>query len=195
MAPSWSHSPYLQRRDASGHLDHTALNVQTSVVLQQTLTCLKDMGVIWPSAYRAWGLVGGAKVHVDSGLLHSKPIQHPKRPADDAFGVDERSGAGLLHRPPQASPAESRLLAHMLGIEFPPMEPSASYASGYEWWPRDQNKPRTPDSSTVSPSPKSGSSHSSPAAAMPIPFSFEQSHDFWDAPLLQDMGVNFITGV
>ena len=164
--------------------------------------------MIWPSAYRAWGLVGGAKVHVDSGLLHSKPIQHPKRPADDAFGVDERSGAGLLPQTynfgssaradvaaPQASPAESRLLAHMLGIEFPPMEPSASYASGYEWWPRDQNKPRTPDSSTVSPSPKSGSSHSSPAAAMPIPFSFEQSHDFWDAPLLQDMGVNFITGV
>jgi hypothetical protein len=164
--------------------------------------------VIWPSAYRAWGLVGGAKVHVDSGLLHSKPTQHPKRPADDAFGVDERSGAGLLPQTfnfgpsaradvaaPQASAAEGRLLAHMLGIDFLPVEPSASYVSSYEWWPRDQNKPRTPDSSTVSPSPKSGSSHSSPAQAMPIPFSFEQSHDFWDSPLVQDMGVNFITGV
>jgi hypothetical protein len=163
--------------------------------------------VIWPSAYRAWGLVGGAKVHVDSGLLHSKTTQRQKRPADDAFGVDERSGVGLLPQTfssgpsadgaaPRASTAESRLLAHMLGIDFPSMEPSAPYVSGYEWWQRDQNKPRTPDSShTVSPSPRSGSSHSSPASAMPIPFSFDQTHNFWDVPLLQDTGVDFTTGV
>ncbi|KAF8506800.1 fungal-specific transcription factor domain-containing protein [Russula emetica] len=179
-------------------------NVQTSVVLQQTLTCLKDMGIIWPSAYRAWGLVGGAKVHVDSGFLHPKPTQRQKRPADDAFGVNDRSGqtfnfgasAGTDEATPRASAAESRLLAHMLGIDFSSTEPSAPYPSGYEWWSRDQNKPRTPDSSshTVSPSPRSGSSHSSPAAAMPIPFSFEQTHNFWDAPLLQDMGVNYVTG-
>lgn len=163
--------------------------------------------MIWPSAYRAWGLVGGAKVHVDSGLLHSKTTQRPKRHADDAFGVDERSGAGLLPQTfnfgppigedvvaPQASAAESRLLAHMLGIDFPSMGPSASYVSGYEWLPRDQNNPRTPDSSHVSPSPRSGSSHSSPAAAMPIPFGFDQMHNFWDPPLLQDTGVNFTTG-
>jgi hypothetical protein len=164
--------------------------------------------VIWPSAYRAWGLIGGAKVHVDSGFLHSKTTQRQKRPAEDAFG-DEGSGAGLLPQTfnsgppagadvaaPRTSAAESRLLAHMLGIDFPSIEPSASYVSGYEWLPRDQNKPRTPDSShTVSPSSKSGSSHSSPAAPMPIPFSFDQTHNFWDAPLLQDMGVNYITGV
>jgi len=163
--------------------------------------------VIWPSAYRAWGLIGGAKVHVDSGFLHSKTTQRPKRPAEDAFGVDERSGAGLLPQTfnfdpsagadgaaPRASAAESRLLAHMLGIDFPSMEPSASHAPGYEWLPRDQNKPRTPDSShAVSPS-RSGSSRSSPAAAMPIPFSFEQTHNFWDSPLLQDMSVNYVTG-
>lgn len=165
--------------------------------------------MIWPSAYRAWGLVGGAKVHVDSGILHAKPTQRPKRPAEDAFGVDERSGAGLLPQTynfgpslgedvaaPRASAVDSRFLAHMLGLDLPVMEPSASNAPSYEWWLRDQSKPRTPDSShAVSPSPKSGSSHSSPAAAMPIPFSFEQSHNFWDAPLLQDMGVNFIPGV
>lgn len=184
-------------------------DVQTSVVLQQTLACLKDMGVIWPSAYRAWGLIGGAKVHVDSGFLHSKPTQRQKRPADDAFGVADRSGASLLPQAfnfdpstgtdeaaPRASAAESRLLAHMLGIDLPPTGPSAPYASGYEWWSRDQNKPRTPDSSShaVSPSPRSGSSHSSPAAAMPIPFSFEQTHNFWDTPFLQDMGVNMLPG-
>ena len=29
---------------------------------------------------------------------------------------------------------------------------------------------------------------------MPIPFSFEQTHNFWDEPLLQDMGVNMLPG-
>ena len=29
---------------------------------------------------------------------------------------------------------------------------------------------------------------------MPIPFSFEQTHNFWDAPLVQDVGVNYVTG-
>ena len=165
--------------------------------------------MIWPSAYRAWGLIGGAKVHVDSSLVNPKTAQRPKRAADDAFGTEERSRAGPLPQTfdfglsagtdvaaPQASTAENRLLAHMLGIDFPLPGTSTSYAPEYEWRPRDQNKPRTPDSShTVSPSPKSGSNHSSPAAAMPIPFSFDQARNFWDAPLLQDMGVNFLTGV
>jgi len=164
--------------------------------------------VIWPSAYRAWGLIGGAKVHVDGGFMQSKPTQRPKRPAEDAFGVDDMTGAGLLPQfnfdpstraddaAPQASAAESRLLAHMLGIDFPSMEPSAPYAPGYEWRSRDQSKPCTPDSTshTVSPSPRSGSSHSSPAAPMPIPFSFDQPHNFWDPPLIQDMGANYVTG-
>lgn len=146
---------------------------------------------------------------MDSGFLHAKPTHRQKRPADDAFGVDDRNGAGLLpptfnfgpstgpdKAAPQASPAESRLLAHMLGIDFPSTEPPAPYASGHDWWSRDQNNPRTPDSSshTVSPSPRSGSSHSSPSAAMAIPFSFEQPHNFWDSPLLQDMNLNYVTG-
>jgi hypothetical protein len=159
--------------------------------------------VIWPSAYRAWGLIGGAKVHVDSNLVNT--TQRPKRAADDAFGAEERRGAGLLPTTfdfarsadvaaPQASTAENRLLAHILGIDFPLAGQSTSYMPEYEWCPRDQNQPRTPDSSqAVSPSPGSGSNHSSPAAAMPIPFSFDQARNFWDAPL-QDIGVNFMTG-
>jgi hypothetical protein len=165
--------------------------------------------VIWPSAYRAWGLIGGAKVHVDSAALNSKAVQRPKRPADDAFGIDDRSGADLLPHTfnfgtsarsdvPETSIAESRLLASMLGIDFSSAEPSTPYSSKYEWWQRDQNQPQTPDSSHTmpsSPSPRSGSSHSSPTAAMPIPFSFDQTSNFWDSPLLQDMGVSFATGV
>jgi len=183
-------------------------NVQTSIVLQQTLTCLKDMGVIWPSAYRAWGLIGGAKVQVDSNLLNPK-IQRPKRHAEDAFGSEARSEASPLPRAydlgpsaagtnvaaPQASTTENRLLAHMLGIDFPLAGSATSYASDYEWWPRDQTKPHSPDSSrsAMSPSPKSGSNHSSPSAAMPIPFSFDQARIFWDPPVLQDMGANSFT--
>jgi hypothetical protein len=30
---------------------------------------------------------------------------------------------------------------------------------------------------------------------MPIPFSFDQTRNFWDAPLLlQDLGVDFVSG-
>ncbi|KAI0257234.1 fungal-specific transcription factor domain-containing protein [Lactifluus subvellereus] len=189
-------------------------NVQTSIILQQTLTCLKDMEVIWPSAYRAWGLIGGAKVHVDSALLNSKPVQRHKRPADDAFGTEDRKGADLLPyafnfgssaeadvevEASETSTVDNRLLATVLGIDFSSTGPSTtSYPPRYEWWPRDQSQPRTrtPDSShTVTSSPRSGSNHSSPAAAMPIPFSFDQANNFWDSPLLQDVGVNFVAGV
>jgi len=188
-------------------------NVQTSIILQQTLTCLKDMGVIWPSAYRAWGLIGGAKVHADSALYNSKPVQRHKRAADDAFGTEGGNGADLLpytfnfrssaeadvevEEASETSTAEGRLLATVLGIDFSRAGPSTtSYPPRYEWWPRDQSQPRTPDSShTVTSSPRSGSNHSSPAAAMPIPFSFDQTNNFWDAPLLQDLGVNFVARV
>ena len=160
--------------------------------------------VVWPSAYRAWGLIGGAKVHVDSSLVN--PRQRQKRVADDAFGTEERRRAGLLPQTldftqstdvaaPQASAAGDRLLAHMLGIDFPLAGQSTSYTPEYEWWLRDQNQSRSPDSSQpVSPSPGSGSNHSSPSAAMPIPFSFDQARNFWDPRSLQDMGVNFATG-
>ncbi len=163
--------------------------------------------MIWPSALRAWELLNGAKVHVDNRILRFNEVQRYKRHADDAFGTSDTNGAGLLTQSfglgsslgvdaaaaPQASTPENRLLAHMLGLDIPGVEPSTSYLPGYEWWPRDQNKPQTPDSSQpVSPSPPgSGSSHSSPASGMPIPFSFDQTRNFWDAPLLQDLGANF----
>jgi hypothetical protein len=166
--------------------------------------------VIWPSAYRAWGLVGGAKVHADSALLNPKPVQRPKRPAEDAFGTDDKNllphtfnfaspttGADVpVTAPSETSIANRHLLASMLGINLPSADTAPPYVPKYEWWQRDLNQPRTPDSSHTmsSPSPRSGSSHSSPAAAIPIPFSFDQSN-FWDTPLLQDMSLNFATGV
>jgi len=148
-------------------------------------------------------------------LNNSKTTQRYKRAADDAFGTEEENRAVLYPQTlnfnppppadvaaaPQVSGTENRLLAQMLGIDFssstiePPAPAPAPYVPDYGWWPREPNKPRTPDSThTVSPSPKSGSSHSSPAAAMAIPFSFDQTSNFWDAPLLPDLSVNFISG-
>ena len=150
---------------------------------------------------------------MDNGILRFKEVQRFKRPADDAFGTGDTNSSGLLSRSfglgsaaagvdaAAAPQTENRLLAHMLGLDLPGVEPSASYLPAYEWFPRDQNRPQleTPDSSQpVSPSPGpgsgSGSNHSSPASAMPIPFSFDQTRNFWDAPLLQDLGVNFVSG-
>ena len=164
--------------------------------------------MIWTSALRAWELLNEAKVHVDNNILRFNDVQRYKRPADDAFGTGDTDGAGPLTQSvglgsssgvdtaaPQVSTTENRILAHMLGIDMPGVEPSTSYLPGYEWWPRDQNKPLTPDiSQPVSPSPGSASNHSSPASGMPIPFSFDQTRNFWDAPL-QDLGVNFRSGV
>lgn len=147
---------------------------------------------------------------MDNGILRFKEVQRYKRHADDAFGTGDTSGGGLLAQSfgippavgkdaaaaPQPLNAENRLLAHMLGLDLPGAEPSSSYLPGYEWWPRDQNKPLTPDiSQPVSPSPGSVSNHSSPTSGMPIPFSLDHTRNFWDAPLLQDIDLNFVSGV
>ncbi|KAF8260725.1 fungal-specific transcription factor domain-containing protein [Lactarius quietus] len=181
-------------------------NVQISVALQETISCLQDMGVIWPSAVRAWELLKGAKVHVDNGILRFNEVQRYKRHADDAFGTEDTDAGGALTQSfglgspvgvdaaavPQALNAESRVLAQMLGLDLPGVWPSTSYIPGYEWLPRDQNKPLTPDNSQpVSPSPGSVSNHSSPSSGMPIPFGFDHTRN-WDAPLLQDINVDFV---
>ena len=161
-------------------------------------------------------LLNGAKVHVDNSILRFKEVQRYKRHADDAFGIGDTDGGvgsiGALTQSfglapsvgvdaatvavPQASNTENRLLAHMLGLDLPGVGPSATFFPNYELWPRDQNKPLTPDNSQpVSPSPGSVSNHSSPSSGMPIPFSFDQTRNFWDAPLLQDIDINFISGV
>ncbi|KAI0049260.1 hypothetical protein FA95DRAFT_1557057 [Auriscalpium vulgare] len=192
-------------------------NVQSSVSLQQILCALKEMGTIWPSAQRAGELLNGAKVSVDKGLLSAlvSGAHRQKRGAEDAFGLDkssnilqqgafeelERSTAastpeGALPAPVQPS---NRILAHMLGIDIPGIEPSTSYLPGYEWWPRPgQSTPSSQPGTSTSPSPKS--THSSPPSAMPIPFSFDQTQNFWmgsaGTPLAPDFSnINFSTNV
>jgi len=107
----------------------------------------------WPSAGRAWDLLNGVKVQVDSNIapLMQGPDRQ-KRAADDAFG--EKSSDVLQREafsdlPRECAPQNSgiqeistRMMAHMLGLDIPGIEPSTSYYPGYEWWPRTNQSPQ-----------------------------------------------------
>ncbi|KAI0068074.1 hypothetical protein BV25DRAFT_1875230 [Artomyces pyxidatus] len=187
-------------------------NVQTSVALQQMLSALKEMGVIWPSARRAYDLLHGAKVHVDKGFLSSfvNAAPRPKRGADAAFGTDKTvnilqkdsleeleqsqpTTPEAITAPAAAAVADNRILAHMLGIEIPGIEPSTSYLPGYEWWPRPGQSSSPAASQPVS-TPSPNSSRSSPPSTMGIPFSFDQTQNFWTEGVTAvnpDFGLNY----
>lgn len=117
----------------------------------------------WPSAGRARDLLNGVRVQVDSTippLVHGPDRQ--KRAADDAFGerssdVLQREAFGDVlqrERAPQNSGIQeisTRMMAHMLGLDIPGIEPSTSYYPGYEWWPRaNQPSPQSYHGSSTS---------------------------------------------
>ncbi|KDR85752.1 hypothetical protein GALMADRAFT_384548 [Galerina marginata CBS 339.88] len=151
-------------------------NVEASVALQNCMTALKEMGVIWPSASRAWDLVNGVQLRSQApALVLSSPekqyqnTDRNKRDAEDAFGVEKAPAS--LQREAFAAPDASdqlehnfneslsgvqdistRLMAHMLGLEVPGVEPSTSYYPGYEWWPRMNQAPSQLFQATQDPS-------------------------------------------
>lgn len=45
----------------------------------------------------------------------------------------------------------TRIMAHMLGLDIPGVEPSASYLPGYEWWPRTASSSQVLTPTTTSP--------------------------------------------
>jgi len=204
-------------------------NVQTSVALQRVLAALKELSVRWPAAQRAWELVSGAHTHVDNGFpQHAVGLRHHKRGADDAFGLSEKVSDVLQQEAfedrsrtqpkadsvtspaPGASATTNRVLAHMLGLDIPGIEPSTSYLPGYQWWPRNSANTSTPTPTQANPAqptvpppqrltqtpignggpvaassdtPSPHSSTGSPPSAMPIPFSFDVSQSFWNNAL------------
>ncbi|CAA7264843.1 unnamed protein product [Cyclocybe aegerita] len=138
-------------------------NVEANYGLQQNMVSLKEMAVVWPSAARAWELLNGVRIrtHAHPSPPLAPQYEYPdrnKRGAHDAFG--EEKASDFLQREAFGSPATSgapqtthdnnhnledlggvhdistRLMAHMLGLEIPGVEPSTSYYPGYEWWPR-----------------------------------------------------------
>ncbi|KAG2045142.1 fungal-specific transcription factor domain-containing protein [Suillus americanus] len=162
-------SPFLSSYILSAGIMHIVTltlrpsNVQAYIGLRQCLTVLKEMQTTWPSAGRAWDLLNGVRVQVDSNmphLVHGPDRQ--KRAADDAFGerssdVLQREAFGDVlqrERAPQNSGIQeisTRMMAHMLGLDIPGIEPSTSYYPGYEWWPRaNQPSPQSYHGSSTS---------------------------------------------
>lgn len=97
-------------------------------------------------------MLHGAKVQVDSNLTPmSQGPDRQKRGADDAFGREkssdflQREAFGNSGSKEQMTSnagiqdISTRMMAHMLGLDIPGIEPSTSYYPGYEWWPRATN--------------------------------------------------------
>ncbi|KAG2022902.1 nuclear protein [Coprinopsis cinerea AmutBmut pab1-1] len=128
-------------------------DVEASVGLQQLKAALKDMELTWPSAARAWELLNGAHLsnRANTSYMDLAFQTRPKRPAEAAFGQDKvsdyprqeafvaNSHAGM--QPPMnknngVQDMSTRMMASMLGLDVPGVEPSTSFFPGYEWWPR-----------------------------------------------------------
>lgn len=83
---------------------------------------------------------------------HGQSSERQKRLADDAFGqeknldypqrevYDERGNAtgnqGGFENQNGVHDLSTRIMAHMLGLDIPGIEPSTSYYPGYQWWSR-----------------------------------------------------------
>lgn len=165
-------------------------NVQASLGLRQCLTALKEMEIIWPSAARAWDLLSGVQLQAaspDGASNHSSP-GGTKRQAEVAFGSASEKSSDYLQReafggmmaggsggavaaataPSQAPEPgvhdlSTRIMAHMLGLDIPGIEPSTSFYPGYEWWPRNGQAQGGP--------PSMGPSGSLDATTLPPPLS------------------------
>lgn len=111
--------------------------------------------MVWPSASRAWDLLSGVQLKCDAPPTeHSNSPGGQKRQAEVAFAPEKSSDylqreafGGLNNNTPpaeQMQPPEpgvqdlsTRIMAHMLGLDIPGIEPSTSFYPGYEWWPRN----------------------------------------------------------
>jgi hypothetical protein len=108
-----------------------------------------------------------AHAHAPDVLPQYPNTDRNKRDARDAFGEEK---SDYIHReafsatPMAPDPVSdngfnatgvqdisTRLMAHMLGLEIPGVEPSTSYFPGYEWWPRLNQGAPPPPSNTPFP--------------------------------------------
>ncbi|KAJ7897143.1 fungal-specific transcription factor domain-containing protein [Mycena olivaceomarginata] len=130
------------------HISTLALrpsNPQASLGLQQCLAALKDMEIIWPSAARAYELLNGVKL----GALHAPvlpphPTDRHKRQAEDAFGPDYSFDRQFGQSVDGVQDVANKLMAHMLGLDIPGVEPSTSFYTGCDWWARPNQEPVSP---------------------------------------------------
>ncbi|KAJ6503261.1 fungal-specific transcription factor domain-containing protein [Mycena vitilis] len=124
-------------------------NPQASLGFQQCLAALKEMEIIWPSASRAWELLNGVKLGaLNTIVAPPHALDRNKRHAEDAFGQDRAPDYPLRDDQQNVDGVQdvaNKLMAHMLGLDIPGMEPSTSFYTGCDWWARpNQDSPMTP---------------------------------------------------
>ncbi|KAJ7751211.1 fungal-specific transcription factor domain-containing protein [Mycena maculata] len=132
-------------------------NPQASLGFRQCLSALKEMEIIWPSAARAWELLNGVKLGaLNTAVPPAQSLDRHKRHAEDAFGQDrppDYPSHGLVEDPHMGQNMDgvqdmaNKLMAHMLGLDLPGVEPSTSFYTGCDWWARpnpDTSQPLSP---------------------------------------------------
>ncbi|KAH8120062.1 fungal-specific transcription factor domain-containing protein [Phellopilus nigrolimitatus] len=109
------------------HIAGLAMNRNTGRAfdaLQNTLACLKDMEHIWPSAARNWELLNGARMKFEErtiSIVRSPTSYVPRRENPRSYNAEPDKYAN------------TRLMAHLLGLEFPGVESSSTPSIA---WPR-----------------------------------------------------------
>ncbi|CAK5280628.1 unnamed protein product [Mycena citricolor] len=97
---------------------------------------------IWPSAARAFDLLNGVKLGNLNTLPPLRNQERNKRHAEDAFGPDRAPDYPVrtdsdLGQQEGVQDMANKLMAHMLGLDIPGVEPSTSFYSGCDWWSRN----------------------------------------------------------
>ncbi|KAJ6621140.1 fungal-specific transcription factor domain-containing protein [Mycena sp. CBHHK59/15] len=130
-------------------------NPQASLGFQQCLAALKEMEIIWPSAARAWELLNGVKLGALNAVVPpANATDRHKRHADDAFGQDRlpdypphgynRDDRQMGQNVDGVQDMANKLMAHMLGLDIPGVEPSTSFYTGCDWWARPNQESGPP---------------------------------------------------
>lgn len=127
-------------------------NVQASLGLEQCMSALEDIKKTWASAARAWDLLNGIQLGTENvHIPRACGAERHKRPADDAFGIEkgsdylqqEISGNTRLDAPPRSENGvqelSTRIMAHILGLDIPGVEPTVSFYPGYDWWSQSRS--------------------------------------------------------
>lgn len=114
-----------------------------------------------------------------------------KRGADDAFGREkssdflQREAFGDRDSKERMTPTagiqdiSTRMMAHMLGLDIPGIEPSTSYYPGYEWWPRTTNVVHGPSGYQQ---PSSGTNANSSESLMNANYPAARGEPEWRIP-------------
>lgn len=126
--------------------------------------------IIWPSAGRAYELLNGVKLgSLNPVIPPTASHDRHKRHAEDAFGQDRTPDYPVRQADRQVEDSgqnvdgvqdmASKLMAHMLGLDIPGVEPSTSFYTGCDWWARpnssadssQQNWPQAASTSAFTP--------------------------------------------